>query len=354
MVATVELRFSVTHPLNELQSSILEDNNISSKNQETTPILNVMMEHSNVLKSLSICLDLYTQKFHQISMELHELASCMADQFPETKKSAEALLLLDGIVFDVQGLFMGSEEKFSISSTLSFDMSKTKVVISPTLKTDIMSTAEVEKGPTNDVNGVNKVLCFPFANLTIVQIIGRLQSMIIEAQQIVQQEIEPLAARLTDCTNSNYSNVNETEYMVAIQQEATNYTTNIKRAMTVLNETINSLQANMTDCMGILDCNGQCNGTSRLQEICHHISYGKKGTTDRNETEYPDCSVTLEMKALYNNGKCYACISMEKLSAVGKDACGVCGGDNSTCMGCDGVPNRSIGKWILGLKIQRL
>ncbi|RKP16120.1 hypothetical protein ROZALSC1DRAFT_31801 [Rozella allomycis CSF55] len=71
-----------------------------------------------------------------------------------------------------------------------------------------------------------------------------------------------------------------------------------------------------------------------------------RATTDTNATTKEgyiglDCSVTCVMDPCgICNGDGSTCIGCDGIPASGKtfDACQVCGGDNSTCAGCDGKP----------------
>ncbi|XP_028391967.1 uncharacterized protein LOC114516639 [Dendronephthya gigantea] len=79
------------------------------------------------------------------------------------------------------------------------------------------------------------------------------------------------------------------------------------------------------------DCRGICKGSFIMHKKCKKcVSKGKQVT---------DCSGTcLGTKRMQ---RCKVCSHDKK---AGEDACGVCGGDNSTCVGCDNVPN-SKKKW---------
>ena len=78
------------------------------------------------------------------------------------------------------------------------------------------------------------------------------------------------------------------------------------------------------------DCAGQC-GLSFLDDcnICQ---------LKTNVVNFTDCAGQCNGKANISCGYCVGGMSGKPLT-YGQDACGICRGDNSSCLGCDGVPN---------------
>ena len=79
------------------------------------------------------------------------------------------------------------------------------------------------------------------------------------------------------------------------------------------------------------DCAGTC-GYYKLDEcnVCQNAKF---------EKSFKDCNGVCFGGAFINT--CGLCTggSTNKGINVGKDVCGVCGGDTRTCLGCDNVPN---------------
>ena len=84
-----------------------------------------------------------------------------------------------------------------------------------------------------------------------------------------------------------------------------------------------------------LDCTGVCNGPFRADScgIC------QLPDSDGAITEYADCNGDCFGTAKVDYcGECYGGNTDETANST-MDICGICGGDNSTCYGCDGVIN---------------
>ena len=84
-----------------------------------------------------------------------------------------------------------------------------------------------------------------------------------------------------------------------------------------------------------MDCNNECSGTARVDSC----GYCSKPTHDDRTSAFADCNNDCDGSAV--NDSCGNCAGGKTGKGIdyAKDACGICGGDNSSCVGCDGVPN---------------
>lgn len=86
------------------------------------------------------------------------------------------------------------------------------------------------------------------------------------------------------------------------------------------------------------DCNGDCNGTASI-DVCGVCTGGN--TTLAPNLHNVTCGCFQDCASC--GGACDSWLSCApsretRCAALMPDACGICGGDNSTCVGCDGVP----------------
>ncbi|XP_078356225.1 uncharacterized protein LOC144641040, partial [Oculina patagonica] len=117
------------------------------------------------------------------------------------------------------------------------------------------------------------------------------------------------------------------------------------------------------ECSGIVDCNGDCDGSAFMDcDVCIEGNTGVASLRDCagvcNETaNISSCGVCLgegeQDPFLDCNNTCFGTATTDSCSACTggttgliadylKDECGVCNGDNSTCAGCDGIPNSGL------------
>ena len=84
-----------------------------------------------------------------------------------------------------------------------------------------------------------------------------------------------------------------------------------------------------------MDCNNECGGTARVDSC----GYCSKPTHDDRTSAFADCNNDCDGSAVTDScGNCAGGKTGKRIDYA-KDACGICGGDNSSCVGCDGVPN---------------
>jgi hypothetical protein len=86
------------------------------------------------------------------------------------------------------------------------------------------------------------------------------------------------------------------------------------------------------------DCTGMCGGQAVVDECGQCVL----GTTGREMNAAKDCAGECFGKRLPTDPACQC--EREEL-----DSCFVCGGDNSTCAGCDGVPNSGMVRDLCGV-----